>query len=200
MGSRNGKKIFSTTFRHLSKRIFCLPLFPGWCFIADFSSVQFSRSVVSDSLRPHGMQHAGPLCPSPTPRVYSNSCPLNQWCHPTLSSSVIPFSSCRHLFPAFQISWIYLIPSVFGVVGLGEQYLVEGVIRLGFRWRSWTVEVCTPGGSILVQRNWRLLGNGLWSTLHFIVEGLPPYMHWAKSCSYTSEQDSQVGRQTGTHT
>jgi len=138
MESRKGKKIFSTTFRHLSKRIFCLPLFPGWCFIADFSSVQFSLSVMSDSLQPHGMQHAGPLCPSPTPRVYSNSCPLNQWCHPTLSSSVIPFSSCRHLFPALQISWIYLIPSVFGVVGLGEQYLVEGVICLGFRWRSWT--------------------------------------------------------------
>ena len=58
------------------------------------SSVQFSRSVVSDSLRPHELQHARPPCPSPTPRVYSNSCPSSRWCHPAISSSVVPFSSC----------------------------------------------------------------------------------------------------------
>ena len=55
-----------------------------------FSSVQFSCSDMSDSLRPNGLQHAKPPCPSPTPRVYSNACPLNQWCHPTISSSVTP--------------------------------------------------------------------------------------------------------------
>ena len=59
-----------------------------------FSSVQFSRSVVSDSLWPHESQHARPPCPSPTPGVYSNSCPLSRWCHPAISSSVVPFSSC----------------------------------------------------------------------------------------------------------
>ena len=64
------------------------------------SSVQFSRSVVSDSLRPHGLQHTRPPCPSPTPRVYSNSCPLRWWCHPTILSSVIPFSSRLQSFPA----------------------------------------------------------------------------------------------------
>ena len=65
------------------------------------SSVQFScRSVVSDSLWPHGSQHARPPCPSQTLGVYSNSCPLSQWCHPTISSSVIPFSSCLQSFPA----------------------------------------------------------------------------------------------------
>ena len=58
-----------------------------------FSSVQFSHSVVSNSLWPHGLQHAGPPCPSPTPWVYSNSCPLSQWCHPTISSSDVPFFS-----------------------------------------------------------------------------------------------------------
>ena len=57
-------------------------------------SVQFSCSVMSESLQPHGLQHARPPCPSPTPRVYSNSCPLSWWCHPTVSFSVIPFSSC----------------------------------------------------------------------------------------------------------
>ena len=59
-----------------------------------FSTVQFSRSVLSDSLRPQGLQHARPPCPSPTPGVYPNSCPLSHWCHPTISSSVVPFSSC----------------------------------------------------------------------------------------------------------
>ena len=59
-----------------------------------FSSVQFSSSVVSDSLRRHEPQHARPPCPSPTPWVHPNPCPLSQWCHPAISSSVIPFSSC----------------------------------------------------------------------------------------------------------
>ena len=61
-------------------------------------SVQFSLSVVSDSFWPHELQHTRPPCPSPTPRVFSNSCPLSQWCHPTISSSVVPF--CLQSFPA----------------------------------------------------------------------------------------------------
>ena len=65
-----------------------------------FSSVQFSRSVVSDSLWPCESQHARPPCPSQTPGVYSNPCPSSQWCHPAISSSVIPFSSCSQSLPA----------------------------------------------------------------------------------------------------
>ena len=65
-----------------------------------FSSVQFSQSVVSNSLWPHGLQHARPPCPSQTPRACSNSCLLSWWCHPTISSSVFPFSSCLQSFPA----------------------------------------------------------------------------------------------------
>ena len=65
-----------------------------------FSSVQFSHSVVSNSLRPHESQHARPPCPSPTPRVHSDSRPSSQWCHPAISSSVIPFSSCPKSLPA----------------------------------------------------------------------------------------------------
>ena len=65
-----------------------------------FSSVQSSCSVMSDSLQPHGLQQARLPYPSPTPRVYPNSCPLSQWCHPTISSSVVPFSSCPQSFPA----------------------------------------------------------------------------------------------------
>ena len=62
--------------------------------------IQFSQSVMSNSLRSHGLQHARPPWPSPTPRVYSNSCPSSRWCHPTISSSVVPFSSCLQSFPA----------------------------------------------------------------------------------------------------
>ena len=63
-------------------------------------SIQFSRSVMSDSLQPHESQHTRPPCPSQTPRVYSNSCPLSWLCHPTISSSVVPFSSCPQSLPA----------------------------------------------------------------------------------------------------
>ena len=74
------------------------------------SSFQFSCSVVSDSLWPHEPQHARPHCPSPTPRVYPNPCPLSRWCHPTISSSVVPFSSCPQSFPtsgSFKISQLF---------------------------------------------------------------------------------------------
>ena len=74
------------------------------------SSVQFSHSVVSDSLWPHEPQQARPPCPSPTPRVYPNSCPLSWWCHLTISSSVLPFSSCLQSFPtsgSFQMSQLF---------------------------------------------------------------------------------------------
>ena len=66
------------------------------------SSVQFSRSVVSNSLRPHESQHARPPCPSPTPRVHSDSCPSSSWCHPAISSWVVPFSSCPQSLPASE--------------------------------------------------------------------------------------------------
>ena len=75
-----------------------------------FSSVQFSRSVVSNSLQPHGLQHSRPPCPSPTPGAYSNSCPLSRWYHPTISSSVIPFSSHLQSFTgsgSFQMSQFF---------------------------------------------------------------------------------------------
>ena len=73
-------------------------------------SIQFSHSVVSDSLWPHEPQQARPPCPPPTPRVYLNSCTLSQWCHPTISYSVIPFSSCPQSFPAsgsFQMNQLF---------------------------------------------------------------------------------------------
>ena len=85
-----GSPIFRPQFPHL------------WCITNRLvaSSVQFSRSVVSDSLPPHESQHTRPPCPSPTPGVYSNSCPPSWWCHPAISSSVVPFSSCPQSLPA----------------------------------------------------------------------------------------------------
>ena len=77
---------------------------------SEFSSVQFSCSVMSDSLQPHGLQHARPPCPSPTPGVYPDSCPLSWWCHLTISSPVIPFSSCLQSFPtsgSFPMSHLF---------------------------------------------------------------------------------------------
>ena len=76
------------------------PMFLNWKTLRCLSSVQFSCSVMSDTLQPHGLQHARLPCPSPSPGACSNSCPLSRWCHPTISSSVIPFSSCLQSFPA----------------------------------------------------------------------------------------------------
>ena len=91
--------------------------------LTPISSVQFSHSVVFDSLWPHGLQHTRSPCPSPAPRVYPNSCPLSQWCHTTISSSVVPFSSCLWSFPA-----------------LGSSQMSQSVLRI--RWsKDWSFSV-----------------------------------------------------------
>ena len=104
----------NTTNQHLSNSLLGSKLYE--CCLSSrkcwkrFSSVQFSRSVVSDSLRPHESQHARPPCPSTTPRVHPNSCASSWWCHPAISSSVILFSSCPQSFPAsgsFQMSQLF---------------------------------------------------------------------------------------------
>ena len=92
----------STSFQWGNRSTVRLSNLPG-----RFSSVQFSCSVMSDSLRPHELQHARPPCSSPTPRVHSNPCPLSQWCHPVISSSVVPFSSCPQSLPASEsFQWV----------------------------------------------------------------------------------------------
>ena len=85
------------TFVSCNRGLFCLSLLLA---LRKKNSIQFSHSVMSDSLQPYGLQHSRLPCPSPTPRAYSNSCPSSQWYHPTISSSVIPFSSCLQSFPA----------------------------------------------------------------------------------------------------
>ena len=91
----------------------CLFFFLGLCFPVS----QFSHSVVSNSLQPHALQHSSLPCPSSTPRACSDSCPLSRWCHPTILTSVVPFSSCCQSFPAsgsFPMSW-HFISSIYTV-------------------------------------------------------------------------------------
>ena len=103
-----GIKPMSLTFPILAGRFFTTRAIEGRNCL--FSSVQFSRSVVSDSLRPHESQHTRPPCPSPTLGVHSDSRPSSQWCHPAISSYVIPFSSCPQSLPtseSFPVSQLF---------------------------------------------------------------------------------------------
>ena len=112
-------------------------------------SVQFSCSVLSDSLQPHGLQHTRPTCPSPTPGVYSNASPLSQWCHPAISSSIILFSSCLQSFPAsesFQMSQLFasggqsiVVSASASVFPMNTQYWSPS------GWTGWIS--CSPGDS-----------------------------------------------------
>ena len=104
-------------------------------------SLKFSCSVVSNTLRPHGLQHARPPCLSPTPGIYSHSCPLSQWCHPTISSSVIPLSSCLQSFPesgSFPMSQLSASGSQSIRVSASASVLpmnIQDWVRLG--WTGW---------------------------------------------------------------
>ena len=113
------------------------------------SSVQFSYSVVSNFLPPRGLQHTRPPCPTPTPRVYSNSCPLSQWCHPTISSSLILFSSYLQSFPAsgsFQMSQFFTSGGQSAGVSTSASVL-QWIFRTDFLW-DWLIgSPCCPRDS-----------------------------------------------------
>ena len=103
--------LFLYKFQTVSSWESCKFCFPWFASQSDFlASVQFSHSVMSDSLQPHGLQHTRLPCPSPSPRAYSNSCPLTRWCHPTISSTVVLFSSRLQSFPTsgfFPVSRVF---------------------------------------------------------------------------------------------
>ena len=107
-------------------------------FLFAFSSVQFSHSVVSDSLQPHESQHSRPPCPSPSPGVHSDSCPSSPWCHPAISSSVVPFSSCPQSLPAsesFPMSHLF----AWGGQSTGASALASFLPKKSQGWSSeWT--------------------------------------------------------------
>ena len=127
----------------------CKTSLPVKLAILRVSSVQFSHSVVSNSLRPHGLQHARLPCPSPTPRACSNSCPLSQWYHPTISSSVVPFSSCLQ---SFVVSGSFPLSQIFASGGqsIGVSALASVLpmnIKDWFPW-DWLVwALCSPRDS-----------------------------------------------------
>ena len=124
--------------------------------LSQFSSVQFSRSVVSDSLRPHESQHARPPCPSPTPGVHSDSHPSSQWCHPAISSSVVPFSSCPQSLPAsesFPMSQLFTWGGQSTAVSASASFLPKK--SQGWSPLEWTGWISSVLGE---------LKNGWWST------------------------------------
>ena len=119
-------KYISEVVKNL-KLSFCWLSKPHIQNVLQFSSVQFSRSVTSDSLRPHESPHSRAPCPSPTPGVYSNSCPSRRWYHPAISSSVVPFSSCPQSLPA---SRSFPMSQLFTFVGKVTSLLLNILSRL----------------------------------------------------------------------
>ena len=118
-------------------------------------SIQFSCAVMSDSLQPHGLQHARPPCPSPTPWVYSNSCPLSQWYHPTISSSIIPVFFHLQSFPAsrsFQMSQLF--------ASGGQSVRVSASISvLPMNIQDWSPSGWSSWISLLSKGLWRVFSN-----------------------------------------
>ena len=141
--------------------------------IVSFSSIQFSRSVMSDSLRPHESQHARPSCPSPTPGVHSNSCPSSWWCHPAILSFVVPFFSCPQSlsasgsFPRSQLfSWG---GQSIGVSALASVLAMNNQDRSPLGWTGW-ISLQSKGLSRVFSNENDFLENAvysyMWSSNH----------------------------------
>ena len=134
-----------------------------------FSSVHFSHSVVSDSLRPHESQHARPPCLSPTPRVYSNSRPSSQWCHPAISSSVIPFSSCPQSLPAsesFPMSQLFVWGSQSTGVSASASFLPKK--SQGWSPSEWTGWISLQSKGLSRVFSNTTLSENVWTTVALI--------------------------------
>ena len=153
---------------------------------------QVSRSVVSDSLRPHEWQHARPPCPSPSPRVYPNPCPLSWWCHPAISSSVVPFSSCPQIFPrirvfsnvsALCIKWPKYWSFSFNISPSNEH-----PVLISFR-MDW-LDLLTVQGTLksLLQHH-SSKASVLWCSAFFIVQLSHPYMTTGKTIALTRQSN-----------
>ena len=156
-------------------------------YFTQLNSVQFSLSVVSDSLRPHGLQHARPPCPSPTPGAYSNSCPLSQWCHSTISSSFTPFSSCPQSFPAsgsFSMSQFFTSGGKSIGISASTSVLLMNIqdwFLLG--WTGW-IYLQSQGLSRVLQHH-SSKASILQCSAFFIVQLSHPYMTTGKTIALT---------------
>ena len=161
------------------------PLFISYCCY-QFSSVHFNGSVVSNSLRPHGLQHARLPCPSPTPRACSNACPLSQWCHPTISSSVIPFSSCLQSFPAsgsFQMSQLFAWggQSIGVSASTSDLPMNPGLISFRMDW----LDLPAVQGTLKSLQHHSSKASVLQHSAFFIVQLSHPYMTTGKTIVLT---------------
>ena len=154
-----------------------------------FCSVHFSCSVVSESLWPHELQHSRPPCPSPTPGVHPNSCPLSQWYHLTMSSSVVPFSSCLQSFPAsgsFQMSqlfWLIRWPKYWSFsFNISPSSEHPGLISFRMDW----LDLLAVQGTLksLLQHH-SSKASILWCSAFFIVQLSHPYMTTGKTIALT---------------
>ena len=153
--------------------------------------LQFSYSVMSDSLWPHELQHARPPCPSPTPRVYPNSYPLSRWCHPTISSSVVPFSSCPQSFPAlgsFPMSQLFApggqsieVSASISVLPMNTQDWSP----LG--WTDWWDLLAVQGILKSLLQHHSSKASILWHSAFFIVQVSHPYMTTEKTIALTRQ-------------
>ena len=147
---------------------------------------QFSCSFVSNSSQPHGLQHASLPCPSPTPRAYSNSCPSSRWCHPTISSSVIPFSFCLQSFPAsgsFPMSQFFTKCGQSIRVSASASVLpmhIKDWFPLG--WTGW-ISLQSKGLSGVFFNSSK--ASVLWPPVFFIVQHSHPYMTTGKIIALT---------------
>ena len=148
-----------------------------------FSSVQFSCSVMSDSLWPHESQHARPLCPSPTPGVYSNLCASSWWCHPAISSSVVPFSSCPQSLPAsesFPMSQLF----AWGGQSIGVSASAENPGLVSFR-MDWLDLLAVQGTLKSLLQHHSSKSSILRCSAFFTVQLSHPYMTTGKTIALT---------------
>ena len=151
-------------------------------------SVQFSCSVVSDSLWPHESQHARPPCPSPTPGVYPNSGPSSRWCHPAISSSVVPFSSCHQSLPAsvsFPVSQLFAQrwPKYWSFsLSISPSNEHPGLISFRMDWLH-LLAVQGTLKNLLQHHSWK--ASILWCSAFFTVQLSHPYMTTGKTIALT---------------
>ena len=170
-------------------------VYPRWAkgkafcflFVSLFCLFQFSCSVLSDSLRPHEPQHDRPSCPSPTPGVHRNPCPLSQWCHPTISSSVIPFSSYLQSFPAsgsFPMSQLFASGSQsIGVLASTSVLPVNSQDWSPLGWTGW-ISLQFKGLS-RVFSNTTVQKHQFFGSAFFTVQLSHPYMTTGKPIALT---------------
>ena len=145
-----------------------------------FSSVQFSHSVVSDSLRPHELQDARPLCPSPTPVVHSDSRPSSQWCHPAISSSVVPFSSWSQSLPAsgsFPMNELF----AWGGQSTGVSALASFLPKKSQGWSpsEWTGWISLQSSPPVVLKNM----DSMKPYTHYVLFPIQTYLLWSLICN-----------------